>query len=141
MTDTQLNIKIVSQERELVSQKADLVIVPTTEGQITVLPGHLPLFSKLTAGELVYRVGSDEHSFAVSQGFIDVSPDNSVIIMADMATHARDISLVQAEQAIKMAEETLAKSQDERELIMAEASLKQAMLEVKIAQKSKKGAF
>jgi len=136
MSDLQLTIKIVSQERELISEKADLVIAPTEEGQITILPGHVPLFSKLATGELIYKVGSSENLFAVSQGFIDISPDNTVTVIADMASHARDISLPQAQKAIKDAEQTLTTSQDRQEIIMAEASLRQAMLEVKIARKT-----
>lgn len=138
MSTSQLHLKIVSQERELVSTEVDLVIAPTTVGQITVLPGHLPLFSKLQTGELVYRQGGDEHLFAVSEGFIDVTPDREVTIIADMVTNARDVSLEKAQQAIKEAQETLASSQNQEELILAEASLRQALLEVKVAQKSRK---
>ena len=138
MTKSQLTVRIVSQEKELVSEQADMVTAQTVEGQITILPGHLPLFSKLTHGELIYKTGDNKNVIAVSQGFIDVGLNNSVTIIVDIATQARDISLQKAEAAIKAAQETLSKSQDQRELIMAEASLRQAMLEVKIAQKSKK---
>ena len=138
MPDNKLKIKIVSQERELVSGEADQVTAQTADGQVTILPGHLPLFTRLTPGELVYRQAGDDYFFAVSKGFLDVGHHNSVIVMVDIATDARDISLQKAEQAIKAAHETITKSRDQRELMMAEASLRQAMLEVKIARKSKK---
>lgn len=138
MTDRKLKIKIVSQQRELAAEQADQLIAQTADGQVTILPGHLPLFSRLTPGELIYRQDGQDHAFAVSGGFIDVGLKNTVMVMVDVATDARDISVQKAEQAIQAAQQTLAKSRDQRELMMAEASLRQALLEVKIAQKSKK---
>ncbi|MBW7956143.1 ATP synthase F1 subunit epsilon [Patescibacteria group bacterium] len=135
-----LNITIISQERQLDTVQADQITAPTTEGEITVLPGHIPLFSRLQAGELRYKSGSEETSFAISKGFIDVGPDNQVTVLVDSAVAAREISMEKAEAAMRAAQETMAQSQDQRELMMAEASLKAALLEIKIAQKTRQAS-
>jgi len=57
--------------------------------------------------------------------------------MVDSAVEARAISLQKAEQAVQAAHETMSKTVDERELMMAEASLKRALLEIKVAQRTK----
>ena len=133
-----INLKIVSQEKELLQQEVDSLTVMTTSGEITVLPKHAPLFSQVKSGELIYRNGKEEYSIVVSDGFIDVNPSSEVTVMVDSAVLARDISLQKAEEAVKAAKETMSKTQDQRELLMAEASLRQAMLEIKVAEKTRK---
>lgn len=131
-----INLTIVSQEKELVSTQADSLTVPTTEGEITVLPGHIPLFTQLQTGELIYRSGKEESSFVVTKGFMDIGPNNTIVVMADMAVDARNISLQKAEAAMEAAQKTMQTTSDRRELLLAEASLKQAMWEIKVAQKT-----
>jgi F-type H+-transporting ATPase subunit epsilon len=133
-----LTLRIISQEEQLLEKKVESVTAVTTTGQVTILPDHIPLFSQLDYGELVYRDEGEEHSFAISKGFLDVDPDDTVTAIVDTAVAARDISMQKAQEAIQAARETMQISEDERELLQAEASLRQAMLEVQIAQKSKK---
>lgn len=133
-----INLTIVSQEKELLSTEVDSVTAPAAEGEVTILPNHLPLFTQLETGVLTYRIGKQEEQILVSKGFLDVAPNSEVIVMVDTAVGARDISLEKAQAAIKAAQETIASPRDQRELLMAEASLKLAMLEVKMARSSKK---
>ena len=112
--------------------------MPTTEGEITVLYKHIPLFSQLKTGELIYRIGEEEKSVVVSNGFVNISPMSEVTVMTDSGVLARDISIAKAEAAVKAAHETMKKTQNQRELILAEASLRQAMMEIRVAQKTKK---
>ena len=129
---------IVSQEKELISTEVDSVTIPTTKGEITVLYKHRPLFARVKTGHLVYRLGQEETSVVVSDGFINVTPDGEVRVMVDSGVLARNISLEKAQAAIQAAKETMEKTSNQRELMMAEASLRQAMMEVKVAQKTKK---
>jgi len=133
-----LIINVISQERQLLATTAESITVDTTSGQVTILPGHLPLFSQIEHGELVIRNQKQEEIIAISKGFLDVEPDNIVNIIVDTAVHERDISVSQAEEAIRKAQETMSHSADKEELIMAEASLRQALLEIKVSQKTKK---
>jgi len=83
------------------------------------------------------RVGK-ENSLVISRGFIDVAADSRVTIMVDTARHIREISLEKARAAVEAAHKTMEKSTNQRELIMAEASLKLAMIEIKLVHKTKK---
>lgn len=140
MTNRKLHLTIVSQERELLSTDVDSVTAPTTTGEITILPEHIPLFSKLDTGELIFRTGNETTSVVISKGFLDVSPNDDVRIMVDAAVHEREISLEKAEAAVKAAQATMAEpSLSQRELILAEGSLRQALLEVRVAQRTKAG--
>lgn len=132
-------LTVVSQEKQLLKTQVEQITAPTVTGEITVLPEHIGLFSKLETGELKYIVGGKEESLVISDGFITVSPDSTVTIMVDTAKFARDISLAKAEEAVQAAKETIkASPEDRRELLMAEASLKRALLEIRVAQKTRK---
>lgn len=133
-----LDLRVVSQERELLRESVDSLTATTVEGEVTILPGHIPLFTKLDTGELIYRNDKEENSIVVSKGFMTVAPNNEVTIMADTAVHAREVSEEKAEAAIKAAHETLRTSADQRERIMAEAALRRALLEMRIAERTKR---
>lgn len=131
-------LRIVSQEKELLSIEVESVSLPTVEGEITVLYKHIPLFTHLKTGQIIYKVGEEEKIVVVSDGFANVSPNSEVTVMVDSGILARDISVEKAEKAVQAAHETMEKTQDQRELLMAEASLRQAMMEIKVAQKTRK---
>ncbi len=137
MSNHKLHLLIISQEKQLADVEVDSLSVPTMEGEITILPSHVALFSRLQTGELRYTMNHEEMSFVISKGFVDVGMNNDVTVLVDIAVEARQISLEKAEAAVKAAHETMSQTIDRRELMMAEASLRLALLEIKVAQKTK----
>lgn len=137
----QLTLRVISQERKLLEEVVDRVSLPSTQGEITILPKHAALLSEVDTGHLRFTKDNNEQSVVISKGFVDISPTGMVTVLVDSATHARDISVEKVQAAIKAAQETMTHSEDRRELLMAEASLKRAMLEMKIAQKTKKSGI
>jgi F-type H+-transporting ATPase subunit epsilon len=135
---TKLQLKIVSQERALLDTSVDQLTVPTVEGEITVLPGHIPLVSRLKPGELRYDNEKKTSIVVVSRGFITVAPGNEVTVLVDSAVEEREISLAAAEKAVKRAEEIIKLSSDQRERLKAEAELRWALLQLNIAERSKR---
>lgn len=133
-----LQLTVVSQEKALLDTHVDSVTAVTSSGEITILPGHIPLFTQLETGELRYSADKKSASIIVSAGFLTVSVDNVITVMADTAVAERDISLQKAEAAVRQAKETILSSADQRERILAEAALRRALLEVKIAQRTKR---
>ena len=137
-TRRKLQLTVVSQEQQLLTETVDSVTLPTVQGEITVLPGHIPLFSPLQTGVVTFKAEGGATELVISKGFVDVGVNNDVTVIVDVATHARDISLDAAEAAVTAAHETMENSRDQQELLMAEASLRLALLEVKVARSSKK---
>lgn len=138
MEKTKMHFSIISQGSVLDTVDVESLTAPTVEGEITVLPGHIPLFSRLQAGELRYKDNNLDESFVVSAGFIDVGPDNTITVIVDSVVAAREISVQKAEKAVADAQQTMEHSQNQQELIMAEASLRMALIEIKLAQKTKR---
>lgn len=135
---SKIHLTVVSQEKKLLDQEVDSITAPASEGLVTILPHHAPLMSKLSPGEVIYREEGKENSLVISRGFIDVAADSRVTIMVDTARHIREISLEKARAAVEAAHKTMEKSTNQRELIMAEASLKLAMIEIRLVHKTKK---
>ncbi|QQS22485.1 ATP synthase F1 subunit epsilon [bacterium] len=102
-----LQVQILTPERTLVNEEVSSLSCPTTEGQITILPGHTALVAPLTSGELVAKNGGDDHFIHVAGGFVEVRNDNTVIILADGAEHYFEIDLARAEEAKREAERIL----------------------------------
>ncbi len=102
-----IKFEIVTPERVVLKEEISQVTVPTKEGEITVLPKHMPIVATLKTGviELVTKGGKAE-IMSISGGFIEVLR-NKVVILADTAERAEEIDLARAEEARKRAEESI----------------------------------
>ncbi len=129
-----LTLDIVTQEKRLLTAETSRVTVETEMGEITILPGHVPLLAKLTEGLLRFAdPKGGEDIVAIFGGFIEVDVQGRVSILADSAVRAKDIDLAKVEQAKKEAESTLSDKTRELEFAQAEAALKRTWLELKAA--------
>ncbi len=107
MSDKIINFEIVTPERVVLKEEVAQVTVPTKQGEITVLPNHIPLVAGLMPGviEVVKGDGTRE-VMSVSGGFIEVLKDK-VVILADTAERAEEIDIKRVEEARRMAERTI----------------------------------
>jgi F-type H+-transporting ATPase subunit epsilon len=101
-----IRCEIVSQDRQVFSGDADMVIVPGTQGEMGILPNHAPLLSTLKFGILRVRYQNQEQVFAIAGGVIEVQPD-LITVMADAAENVVEIDINRAEAAKRRAEEIL----------------------------------
>ena len=106
---TKLTLEIVTPDRALIREEVDEVVVPGSEGELGVLPGHTPLLSSLKIGELWYRQGQEKHYLAIAFGFVEVLPDR-VTVLADVGERAQEIDVHRAERAKQRAEQLLAQA-------------------------------
>ena len=101
-----IRCEIVSQDRQVFSGEADMVIVPGSQGEMGILPNHAPLLSTLKFGILRVRSKGQEQIFTIAGGVIEVQPD-LVTVMADAAENVQEIDINRAEAAKRRAEEIL----------------------------------
>ena len=132
-----LDIEIITQEKHLLSAEAESVTVSALEGEVTILPFHIPLFTKLNPGELVLKLHGSETRYVISGGFMDVSGGKSITILADSAIRSDEINLEKAQEARKNAEELMQNQDDKKAYLLAEAQLRRALMEIKIHNKLK----
>jgi len=131
-----IKFKIVTPERVVFEEEVDQVTLPTQEGEITVLPNHIPLISVLQAGELVAKKDSEEIAMAVSGGMVEVQK-NELTVLADTAERAEEIDLARAEEARRRAEKLKEEKvrADETEYAAVAATFEKNLARIKVAKK------
>ncbi len=131
-----IKFKIVTPEKTVFEEEIDQVTLPTQEGEITVLPNHIPLISVLSPGELVIKKDNEEIDMAVSGGMIEVR-NNEIVILADTAERAEEIDLKRAEEARERAEKLKDEKirMDETEFATAAAIFEKNLARIKVARK------
>ena len=101
-----LTLEIVTPEARVYSDTIDTVVIPTTEGEVGILPGHIPLLTQVENGELRVTKGNETLMLAVSGGFAEVEGDR-VHILAEHAITEEKIDEKAVEEAMKRAEKQL----------------------------------
>jgi len=131
-----LRLEIVTVEEKLFDGHVNMVVAPGSEGVMGILPHHAALLTSLTYAELVVkRTGEPDQYFAIGGGFMEVQPDQ-VIVLADAAERADEIDLARAEEARKRAEELLEAAKDNQvDFNRAEAALRRSMTRLKVARR------
>jgi F-type H+-transporting ATPase subunit epsilon len=133
-----LSIKIISPSGKILEDSEfDSITIPTSEGEITLLPGHVPLVAKVAPGEIVARKKDNEESIVTTDGFLKLNKKGQVLVLSDYAVRSEDVEIAKVEEAKKRAESLLKEKANEKDFVIAEAELRKTLLELKIAQKRK----
>ncbi len=132
-----LHLEIVTPEARTFSGEAQMVVVPGVEGEIGILPDHMPLMTQINPGELRYTTPEGEHFLAVGSGFLEVLPDR-VSVMTDMAVAEAEIDEKAAEQAVARARKEIAeKALAGEELAFVQASLLKSLAQLHVKRRSR----
>ncbi|MEM1221375.1 MAG: ATP synthase F1 subunit epsilon [Verrucomicrobiota bacterium] len=107
-----LTLEIITPDEKVLTAQADQVILPTESGEAGILTGHVPLVTKIIAGELKVLKSGEEEYIAVDHGFAKVL-GNTVSVLTEAAVDVKDIDLSEVESAQARAEEALKKAQEE----------------------------
>jgi F-type H+-transporting ATPase subunit epsilon len=115
MAEKKIAFDLVSPERLLLSEEADMVTVPGSEGYMGVMAGHAPLVSTLRAGMIDVLKDGQDTRFFIRGGFAEVNPEK-IVVLAEEAIPMAEFDLKVLDQRIKDTEEDLiaAKSDGER---------------------------
>jgi F-type H+-transporting ATPase subunit epsilon len=105
LADT-FQLEIVTPEKKVVETTAEEVQIPGKNGYLGILPGHAPLITELSVGEITFRENSTEQRLAVAWGFAEILP-NKVTILAETAERPSEIDVDRARRAKERAEQRL----------------------------------
>src|SRR5258706_16456855 len=101
-----LTLEIVTPEARVYSDTIDTVVIPTVEGEVGILPGHIPLLTQVAHGELRVTKGTQTLFLAVGGGFAEVEGDR-VHVLAEQAITEEGIDEKAVEAALRRAESEL----------------------------------
>lgn len=133
-------LEIITPDGIILNEEVDEVILPTPEGQITILPHHIPLYAKLSEGEVyIKKTGRADILYALLGGIVDVGK-GKVSILSDYAVHADNIQIARAEEAKKRAEDAIADKEAVQDFTFENKELRKSILELKVGQKMRKHA-
>ena len=124
-----LKLEIVTPEKVAYSDDVESVVLPAVEGEMGVLPMHIPVLTQITPGELVVTKAGAKSYLAVGEGFVSVD-QTSVKVMTDMAISWEQIDESAAEDAVARAKESMART----DLGSEETAALQAVLMKSLAQ-------
>jgi F-type H+-transporting ATPase subunit epsilon len=131
-----LKLEIVTPEAKTFSDDVDEVTLTGSEGEMGILPEHMPLMTELVAGE-IHAIKDNKSIFlAVGDGFVQVTGDR-VSILTDMAIRAENIDEAAAEQARQRAEERLKQKLSDEDTAMVQASLAHALTQLQVKRRRK----
>jgi F-type H+-transporting ATPase subunit epsilon len=129
-----IKLEIVTPETKTFSEDVDMVTLTGTEGEMGILPQHMPLMTQLVAGEIIARKAGKNIFLAVGDGFVQVTGDR-VAILTDMAIKADDIDEAKAEEARQRAEARLAEKITDEEAASASAALAHSLAQLKVKRR------
>jgi F-type H+-transporting ATPase subunit epsilon len=110
-----VQFELVAPERLLMSQAVDMVVVPGTEGDFGVLPGHAPLISTVRPGIIdVHEAGAVTDRIFVAGGFAEVTPERCTVL-AEEATRLLELDRGQIEADLKALRDDLAAARNDAE--------------------------
>jgi len=132
-----LKLEIVTPEAKVFSDDVDMVTFTGVEGEMGILPDHVPLMTQLIAGEILARKGQDTIFLAVGDGFVQVTGDR-VSVLTDMAIQADNIDEAQAQEALRRAEARLAEKMSDEEAVRVQAAIMHATTQLKVKNRRRK---
>jgi F-type H+-transporting ATPase subunit epsilon len=127
-----IKLEIVTPEKSVVSEEAQIVVAPGTLGEFGVLSGHTPFLSTLNVGSLRYTDANGEERFVfINSGFAEALPDKFTVL-AESAERRRDIDVDRAKAAMDRAQKRLDGVDEGMDIFRAKIALTRAISRLKI---------
>lgn len=130
-----MHLDIVTPEKNIYSDDITSLTVPTTTGEITLLPGHISLLTQVTPGELVIKTEKETKYMGITGGFLEMN-NNAINILADFAVPSEHIAAEKALEAQKRAEELkkrMSENISEQDMAIAAGELRRSLMELHVA--------
>ncbi|MCF7831602.1 MAG: ATP synthase F1 subunit epsilon [Candidatus Pacebacteria bacterium] len=140
MNNHTIHLKIATPDRVVYDDIIERVTIPTQSGEITVLPFHIPMISVVKPGELRIVKDSIVLPHYVAGGTVEIRPDNTIVLLADVAENAENIDSEAAEQAYQRAKEAMERKDNVADVDFAkfQAIMDRELSRMNVAKKWKK---
>ena len=121
-----IRVDVVSAEQSIFSGEAKFVALPGESGELGILPGHIPLITRIRPGSVrIEKADGDEEFVFVAGGYLEVQPDR-VTVLADTAIRGHDLDEAKAIEAKKRAEEAMQNRGTDFDLALAQSEFAMA---------------
>ncbi len=127
-----LKLEIVTPEAKVYSDAVDMVVVPGAEGELGIMPMHIPLMTELKPGVLKISKSGQETLLAVGEGFVEVTQEG-VTILTDMALAEKEIDEQKVQAAMERAQARIKEPNiGNEEVAMVEATIEKSLAQLHV---------
>jgi F-type H+-transporting ATPase subunit epsilon len=130
MSDT-IRLEIVTPDGVISLEDVEMVTLPAVDGQIGILPRHVPLMTQMAPGEIIVRENGRDRSLAVGEGLVVITGDH-VAVLTDLAVAAENIDEARAEEARQRAEARLREKLSAEEVASVNAALARSLAQLRV---------
>jgi F-type H+-transporting ATPase subunit epsilon len=131
-----LRLEIVTPDATVYSEVVDMVTLPGVEGQLGILPRHVPLMTHLLPGEMIVRKNGRDRFLVVGDGFVYITGDH-VAILTDLAIAAENIDEAKAEEARQLAAARLRETMSSGEIASVNAALARSLAQPRVKRRQR----
>jgi F-type H+-transporting ATPase subunit epsilon len=131
-----LRLEIVTPEAVVYSEDVEMVTLPGVEGQLGILPEHVPLMTEMVPGEMIVSKNGQERFLAVGGGLIEITGDH-VAILTDLAIAAENIDEAKAEEARQRAQARLKEKLSAEEVANVNAALARSLAQIRVKRRQR----
>ncbi len=134
-----VHVDVVSAEEQVFSGLAEFVALPGEVGELGILPGHMPLITRIKPGAVRLKLPNqaEEELIFVAGGLLEVQP-GLVTVLADTAIRGKDLDEAKAQDAKRLAEEAMQNKSSELDYARAQAELAEAVAQLAAIQRLRK---
>jgi F-type H+-transporting ATPase subunit epsilon len=129
-----LRLEIVTPDATAYSEDVEMVTLPGVEGQIGILPQHVPLMTQMVPGEMIVRKNGQDRFLAVGEGLVEITGDH-VSILTDLAVAAENIDEAKAEEARQRAAARLREKLSAEEVASVNAALARSLAQLRVKRR------
>ena len=134
-----VHLDVVSAQEKMFSGLVESVRVTGAEGELGILPGHVPLLTAIKPGMVrIVKQHGEVETIYLSGGILEVQP-NSITVMADTAIRAEQIDVEAAREARRAAQERLANAGVDFDYDAAQIELEKALAQLRVVETIRKG--
>jgi F-type H+-transporting ATPase subunit epsilon len=134
--DNTLRLEIVTLDATVYSEDVDMVTLPGVEGQMGILPRHVPLMTHMVAGEMIVRKDGQDRFLVVGEGFVEITGEH-VAILTDLAIAAENIDEAKAEEARQLAAARLRETMSSEEVASVNAALARSLAQLGVKRRQR----
>ncbi|MEK7597662.1 MAG: ATP synthase F1 subunit epsilon [Patescibacteria group bacterium] len=131
-----LRLKVITPRKIVMDKQVNSVTAPTADGEITVLPHHVHLFSLLVEGIVKIKTGDNEDDLAIGGGYLETNGE-TVTVLVSRAYGQNEIDKNLTNKAVEEAKHILSKSTDEKERAEAMTIIRRSVIDSKLMKRRK----
>jgi F-type H+-transporting ATPase subunit epsilon len=131
-----LRLEIITPVATVFSEDVEMVTLPGVEGEMGILPQHVPLMTQMVPGEMVVRQNGQDRFLAVGEGFVEITGDH-VGILTNLAIAAENIDEAMAEEARQRAQARLREKLSAEEVANVNAALARSLAQIRVKRRQR----